>query len=115
VQVGVGDVAVAPEAAFLVGCFAAAVLLGEVAAEFVLDVGIRVVAAVTRELRCFEAALVGEPPAVLVIVLGALVLQFLGESLVLLVGHIRASVRLPRRQQPGGTEHEARDVPEEAV
>jgi hypothetical protein len=109
VEVGVGDAAVAAEAAFLVGGFAAAVLLGEVAAELVLDVGVGVIPAVAGKFRRFKAALVREPPAVLVVALGAFVFGLLREPLVLLVGHVVPPCSPPG--STGGTEHVASDVP----
>src|SRR5688500_16902310 len=89
VEVGVGDVAVAAEAALFVGAVAATVLLGQVAPHLLLYVGVRrFVAAVAGELRRLETALIGEAAAVLVVTLGTFPFELLGELLVLL-SHVR--------------------------
>jgi hypothetical protein len=65
VKVGVANLPISPQAAFVVGLFAATVLLGQVAAHLTLSIGVRrFVAAVTGKLRRFEAALIGEPAPV---------------------------------------------------
>jgi hypothetical protein len=85
VEVGVGHVAVAAQAALAVGGFAAAVLFGEVATEFLLAVGVvRLVASAAGKLRGFQAGLVGEAAAVLVVALLPLALKVLRNGLVLL-------------------------------
>jgi hypothetical protein len=90
VEVGVGDLSVAADAALLVRLFAAAVLLGQVAAELVL--GVVGVASGPGELRRLKAALVRKAATVLVVMLLPFVLQMLRDGLVSL-SHVQTSVR----------------------
>src|SRR5690349_5001518 len=92
-QVGIGDLAIPAQAALLVTlCVVAAVLLRQVAGHLALGVGVvRLVAAVTGELRSFQAALVGEAPAVLRVAVGRVVV------LLMLASHVRTSVLYEQR------------------